>query len=400
MIKRTAARIASACVFALAAVAASAPAFAAGSCTTLVTGLRVPLGTALTPQGNLLVSESGAGAPHSGRISIVGADGSRRTLLDGLPSAPNDVGDPSGPAGLYLRGRTLFVAIGAGDVGILGVNGAGEPLRGTDLPNPNGPSSPLFSSVLALQFSTDVERGEGGFALSGADEQALAAGASVVLSNSGGDTMKIERIVDFPNYVPAPRPNLPTNVALSNPFGLIALDDALYVTDGGRNLVWKVDLLTRSLAPLVGFAPVPNPLFGIVGGPFIEAVPTGIASRNGLLYVTLFRGAPFPPGVSSVQQIDPSTGTATSFIGGLKTAIDVLPWSGADATPFFVLEHASSGLFFGTPGVLLRFDAPSAAPSVVADCLWQPSSMSLDRKTGTLYVSEVGGALKKLSITP
>ena len=39
-------------------------------CSELISGLRAPLGTALTNQGNLLVSETGTGAPGTGRISI------------------------------------------------------------------------------------------------------------------------------------------------------------------------------------------------------------------------------------------------------------------------------------------------------------------------------------------
>ena len=102
-------------------------------CTQLASGLRSPLGTALTNQGNLLVSETGTTAPRSGRISIIDPNGNRRTLLRGLPSGINDVGDPSGPAGIFIRGRTLYLAIGAGDVGIAG------PFPGTALENPNGP---------------------------------------------------------------------------------------------------------------------------------------------------------------------------------------------------------------------------------------------------------------------
>src|SRR6185503_2469888 len=81
----------------------------------LTSGLRTPLGITQSNQNNLIVSETGTtGVLHSGRISLVEPDGTRRTLLDGLPSAPNDVGDPSGPAGVFIRGRTLYVVIGAG----------------------------------------------------------------------------------------------------------------------------------------------------------------------------------------------------------------------------------------------------------------------------------------------
>jgi hypothetical protein len=151
---------------ALLALAVSADA----QCNPLVSGLRGPQGSALTNQGNLLVAEVGSVTPAlSGRISIIEPNGTRRTLLDGLPSAPADVGDPSGPSGLAMRGRNLYVAIGVGDVAI---RTPGLPPT-TALENPNGPSSPLFSSVLMIQFIAGIENTTNGFTLTMADQQPL-----------------------------------------------------------------------------------------------------------------------------------------------------------------------------------------------------------------------------------
>lgn len=363
-------------------------------CNTVTTGLREPLGTTLTNQGNLLVSETGTPAPGSGRISIIDSSGNRRTLLAGLPSAINDVSEPTGPSGLFIRGRTLYVAMGVGDVGRAG------PVPGTTIPNPAGPSSPLFSSVLAIQFSANTEKTTDGFTLFAADEQTLASGQTLTLSDSAGNRMMIRMIADFQNYVSFPLPFFASNIQLSNPFGLLAIEDELYVTDGGRNRVWKIDLVTGTVSTLVTFPPIPNPLFGIVpaGGPTLDAVPTGIATAGDQLFVTLFRGAPFPPGTSTVEQIDPSTGTDTPFITGLKTAIDVLPVVEGDQTHYLVLQHASAGPFFGSPGQVKRFDTPTGPPAILAGCLTRPTSMSLDRKTNTLYVSEYGGRIVAIAL--
>src|SRR5436190_13563296 len=107
--------------------------------TVLASDLRAPTKIILSQNGNLLVAEQGNG-PNTGRISILDpSSGERRTLLDGLPSAINNLGGfpaPSGPSGLAMRGRTLFIAIGVGDAALLG------PFPGTELPNPN-PSSPI-----------------------------------------------------------------------------------------------------------------------------------------------------------------------------------------------------------------------------------------------------------------
>ena len=373
-----------------------AAAQASAQCTQVISGLREPLGTALSNQGNLLVSETGTTALHSGRISILDSSGNRRTLLDGLPSAINDVNEPSGPAGLFMRGRTLYVAIGVGDVGRAG------PIPGTTIPNPAAVSSPIFSSVLAIQFSANTEKTTTGFTLPVADQQALADGQTVTLSNGAGDRIMIRLVADFPNFIPFPLPFFAPNIKLSNPFQLVAVEDTLYVTDGGRNLVWQIDLLTGSFSTLVTFPPIVNPLFGIVpaGGPFLDAVPTGIATSDDQLLVTLFRGVPFPPGTSTVEKIDPLTGTDTTFIAGLKTAIDILPIVEDDATHYLVLQHASVGPFFASPGLVLDFDSPAGPPTVVANCLTRPTTMTLDKKAGTLYVSEYGGRVVAIPFAP
>jgi hypothetical protein len=359
-----------------------------GQCSDVITGLHLPLGVTQSNQNNLIVSESGTTSPNTGRISIVDANGNRRTLLDGLPSAINDVGEVSGPDRLFIRGRTLYVAIGVGDVGRPG------PFPGTTIPNPNPISSPIFSSILAIQFSAATEKSTNGQTLTLADQQSLANGQTVTLG-TGGDRVTIHMVADFPNYFPFPLPTFPGNVQLSNPFGLVAIEDTLYVTDGGRNRVWKIDLLTGSVSTLVTFPSIANPLFGIVpaGGPFLDAVPTGIAVSGDQLLVTLFRGVPFPPGTSTVEQIDPATGAHTPFIAGLKTAIDVLPVAKDDNTEYLVLQHASIGPFFGSPGLVLNFLSVPGPPSLVANCLIRPTSMVLDDKADTLYVSELGGRI-------
>jgi hypothetical protein len=354
--------------------------------TELISGLQLPLGIARSNQFNLLVSETGTPAPNTGRISIVGLDGNRRTLLDGVPSGINDVGEPSGPAGLFMRGRTLYVAIGVGDVGLPQI--LPPPLPPVVVPNPT-PTSPIFSSVLAIHFSAAVEKRTDAVTLTLADQRALAEGETVTLG-SGKDTVTIRLIADFPNFTPNPLPFFPGNIRLSNPFGIIAVDDQLYVTDGGRNLVWQVDIATGAFSVLATFPPIPNPVAPF-GPPVLDAVPTGIAYADNQLLVTLFRGFPFPPGTSVVEQIDPLTGAHAPLITGLKTIIGVLPTSEQGDRDYLVLQHVSGPP--GPPamagsGILFHVEAPGTAPELIA-CLGRPTSMTLDEKTGILYVAEL-----------
>ena len=207
-------------------------------------------------------------------------------------------------------------------------------------------------------------------------------------------------VVDFPNYTPNPLPFFAGNIRLSNPFGVVVVDDAMFVTDGGQNMVRKVNLEDGTFSTLATFPTIPNPL--PVGPPVVEAVPTGIRYDGNQLLVTLFRGVPFPPGTSVVEQIDPETGAHAPFISGLKTAIAVLPVTSSGDTDYLVLQHAApTGAFFPPPGSLLRFDTPVSAPSLVTNCgstLTRPTSMSLDTHNQTLYVSELGGRIVAIPI--
>jgi hypothetical protein len=369
-------------------------------CAPLVSDLRIPLGITQSDQGNVFVSESGTRVSNSGRISIVDQEGNRRTFLDGLPSGINDVNEVSGPAGLFLQSQRLYVAIGIGDTIQAG------PAPGTAVPNPNPPSSPIFSSVLAITFSNFVERNTAGFTLTPDDQQTLASGERVRKSNGGADWISIKLIANFPDFFPEPSLAVPNNVRGSNPFDLTVAqgheeedrghfnshegdDSSVYVTDGGRNLVWQINIRTGAFSILAVFPQIANPMFPTLGPPFIDAVPTGIAPTRGQLLVTLFRGVPFPPGTSVVAQVDPATGKTTSLISGLKAAIDVLPIRSRHDTDYLVLQHASAGPFFGSPGLLLRFETAPGPPDVITNCLARPTSMVYDRNKGTVYIAEV-----------
>jgi hypothetical protein len=283
-----------------------------------------------------------------------------------------------------MRGRTLYVAIGIGD-SIL----AGSPA----LPNPN-PSSPIFSSVLAIHFSANVEKTTAGFTLTFANQQALASGEKVTLQNDRSDKIAVELVANFPDYTFNP-------VRGSNPFDLVVGGDQVYVTDGGQNSLRQVDIPTGAFSTLAAFPNISNPLFPGVGGPFVEAVPTGLRYSDGQLLVTLFRGFPFPAGTSEVRSVDPETRAQAPFITGLKTATDVLPLREGSDTHDLVLQHASgAGPFFTPPGLLLHFETPGGPPTIIANCLTRPTSMTLDEKTSTLYVTELAGRIVAIPIAP
>src|SRR4051812_7676885 len=150
--------------------------------TVLTSGLLNPQKLILTPQGNLLVSETGKD-PNTGRVSLVDRkSGARRTIVDGLPSGPsNPENIPIGPTGMLLRERTLLITIGEGDAVRAGTR------AGSFVLNPAGESSPIFSSVLRIRFNRDIDQLAGGnLSLKPADHLTMADGDEVKL-NGGGD---------------------------------------------------------------------------------------------------------------------------------------------------------------------------------------------------------------------
>ena len=161
--------------------------------------------------------------------------GARRTLIDNLPSGVNNLaGAPtvSGPSGLKLIDQTLYLAVGTGNAVMSG--GAG----GLELPNPNS-SSPIFVSVMALTLPSDYETLASGFVLS-ADQTPLAGGGQATLTNTEGRQITVRMVVNLPDFRPEPRPDAPNNVRSSNPYGIEAAGDSVYVVDASLNLIHRV----------------------------------------------------------------------------------------------------------------------------------------------------------------
>ncbi|HET9529640.1 MAG TPA: ScyD/ScyE family protein, partial [Blastocatellia bacterium] len=331
--------------------------------TVFASGLRSPSKIIITPGGNLLVAEAGNG-PNTGRISIVGPDGSVRTLIDGLPSGfapPNN--EPSGPSGLALRGRILYVTIGAGDATLNG------PVPGTEMPNPD-PSSPFLSSVLSIRLSPQVEQTTQGFTLTFADQLTLQTRGFLKLEDAAGNDLRLEVIANFRNFTYEPRPNFTGNVRASNPFGVAVRGNTLCVVDASQNSVVEVGANTGEIRTLLRFPPKPNPL--PFGPPFIDAVPDSVTLVGKSLLVTFLTGFPFPPGAAEVRRVRLANNASEPFIGGLTAAIDVLAVEGPNRQNHFFTLEFSTNMLMGAPGRLSRFDQAGGPAVVLANNLMSP----------------------------
>lgn len=354
-------------------------------------GLRAPTRLLLTPAGSLLVAETGTG-DNDGRISII-QNGVRRTLVDGLPSGINlDGGEaaPSGPTGLALRGRTIYVSIGSGDGTLPG------PAPGSSVPNPNR-SSVLFSSVLAIRLDSSPELSAGNFALTSDDFDALGGGVTLKAKNPAGQRVTISVLANFRDFEDEPRPDFKPNVRASNPFSLALLKDTLYVADASLNLIRTVDIATGENHVLSTFEPIPNPL--PFGPPFMDAVPDNVRVFGKQLLVTFLVGFPFAQGQSEVRKINLANNSQSTFIAGLTSAIDVLPVKGPKGQDQFYTLEFSTDMLANAPGRLQFFSSAGAAPVVVAGGLISPTSMAFDSETGTIYISEIfTGLIKKVHV--
>ncbi|MBI5281914.1 MAG: ScyD/ScyE family protein [Candidatus Solibacter usitatus] len=341
----------------------------------------------LTPSGNFLVSEPST-TPNAGRVSFVTRGGVRRTLLDGLPTGIEvTMAGASGPSAMALRERTLYLAFGPGDS-----ERRGPPP--TSMHNPQGASSPIFSSILEFRFSVEPDSLAGAFRMTPAHQQTLGDGGEVELTDGSGGTARVSLLARFP--VSEPSPNVVYR--FSNPWGMALTKDgrSLYVTDASTNALARIDTATGRWRRITRFPPVSNP--APVGPPVIDIVPTSVRLYGDELLISFLTGFPFAPGNARILSLNPETGTTNPFIFGLTSATDVLWRMLPDgASQFFVLEFsANQSASPAPPGRLLRFDA--SGMQVLAAPLITPVSMAYDEAAKELFILELRGQILRLRL--
>lgn len=344
-------------------------------------GLQMPTRLTLTQNGNVLVAEGGTPTANSGRLSVIERTTRvRRTLIDGLPSGLSQSAEgssPSGPSGVVVSGMTVYVVIGAGDAVIPG------PAPGSELANPS-PSSPLLASLLAVRTDRSLDVSSGGFTLQPSDHARLAAGESVVLLNTAGESATVRMVANFPDYTAEPRGDVPANVRAGNPFGVALRGNTAYVVDASQNLVRAVDTISGEVTTLATFGKVQNPL--PFGPPVVDPVPDAIRVRGDDLLVGLLVGFPFPPGKAEIKRVD-AGGSIETEAAGLTSVIDLEVLGNAPKDPLLVLEFSTS-MTEGAPGRLLMVESDGST-SVIAEGLPTPSGVAVDRQSGEIFVSHI-----------
>jgi hypothetical protein len=365
-------------------LALSAATLYAQTPTVFTTGLLNPAKIIAGPGGTFLVSEAGGGS-NAGRISIVSSGGTRRSLLEALPSGAAAEGDEDGPTGILLDGDTLYIALGEGDQLVAGAT------QGTNQPNPKGPASPILTTILKVVLSQPVDAITAPFTLRAADHTMLADGLTVTLENGAGGSATLSVLAEF-RY----RPDPALIYRNSHPYALTKIPgdaNSLYLADAGLNSVFQINLQTGKPRLLARFPRQPNR--GTPGGPVTDAVPDSIRFFNGRLLVSLLTGFPFAAGNSKVMSVDPATGAFEPVLENLTSAIDVIPRARfLRPLQFLVLEHSAS-ILGGAPGSLKLVSLNST--ETVAGGLRGPTSMHYEPATGAVYItSRTDGTILRL----
>lgn len=271
------------------AVAQPAPPTLPPNATVVASGLVNPRGFTFAPDGALVVAESGAvppgfvslggpptpmfrpGTSTTGRVSRVDlATGQRTSLAEGLPSAALSFGDTLGPADVAYLGTDLYVLISAGPV-----HGWPNYPSGVYKVNPDG--------TVRLVANLDAFNARNPVTLITPDDE------------------------------------------ITNPYGMVAADGALWITDGNRNQVFKVspDGTVSRLADLSAGHPVTTGITAAPGGALITVELTAV---------------PYVKGSGRVLRIG-MDGQVETIARATTTAVGVA--INGDGT-IFVVEHSVS----------------------------------------------------------
>lgn len=181
---------------------------------------------------------------------------------------------------------------------------------------------------------------------------------------------------------------------------------ALFVVDAGKNALLRVQgsvvktvyefpRLKRDPSEMSQLSPTE---FANGAAPYeVDAVPTGLAIRDGRAWVALFGGFPFTPKGGAVVSL-PSEGEGAvprTEVAGLDTPIDVKFTPAGD---LLILEMGTfdmtSGFLPGT-GRLSIVDLHSGKPELVLSGLDQPTGL-LATSDDEIYVSALSGHVYRL----
>jgi hypothetical protein len=193
-----------------------------------------------------------------------------------------------------------------------------------------------------------------------------------------------------------------------NPFDFLSDGDTLTVIDAGKNSIERIYADGTGKTTLFTFPRLKHegqamqslsPTEFSESEPYeVDAVPTGIAEREGRLYVPLFGGFPYVQAggvVVSLDRLGPND-SARLEVDALDTPVDIA-FRGDGR--LLVLEHGrfdqATGFLPGT-GRLIAIDIPTGERQALVDGLTRPASL-LTRADGTIVIASLDGTLTFVS---
>jgi hypothetical protein len=352
-------------------------------------GLQLPQRLLFTPRGNLLVSEGGTPQPNTGRVSVVDRQGNRRTLLSQLPTGLAHATNPIGPTGMALDGRTLYLLIGEGDIFL-------DRLPASYDFNPDGPSSPIFSSLLRIQFNRDIDDIQGEFAISAVDQWALIDGYDVNLRGQAGEQATVQLLTAFRQVHRNVLGGI-LRVRPSNPYAIV-FDPAgrtLYVNDASAETISRIDPTTGRLLTLFRFEPF---IRSTPAGPtYVDTVPTGMCLSGGNLVIGNLTGGLFPEGEAALRLFNPNSRRMQMMAENFTMVSDIACSGAGPGSSKIAVAEFSLNLAAGAPTGRVRLYDSGTNTTRILGSGFAPTGLAIEPASGDVYVALFGGRILRFA---
>ena len=313
------------------------------------TAAQTPGLSLLLTGGNQFIVQNGNTA-NNGTLLFVDQRGDQLAVpfIGGLPSGITPNGMKFGPLASMLDGNTIYIALGESDE----FHSTGPRFR-------FGARTSFSAPIVKVTVSTDPAKA-GPFLLTAATRQDLLSGLPVTLADSSNNHATFSLVADFGTGAHpvslAVTPNAP---------------DSLFVVDSASNRLLDIDLTNGATRTLTVF----------------PSTPESVRALGPQLLVTVF--SPLPND-SSVWSVDPVSGHAHIIVPQLTSAVDAVVQSKTGQNSVLVLENRADP---NGSGRVLKVNSTGTVTTVLTDGLNDPTGLTIDETTGSLFIYSRGDGI-------